>query len=306
MSETENNTQGQKPKISKWATASMYSAFIGLALILLSCLFYKPLFNASEFVFYIAPEILLGVGLILIIFGFVAGIIGLIGIKASKGKLKGMGFAISGIIISSIPIILFISVAYFFYMAVIYEKPYDDSNSKAIMAKVEKVCDFEFPEKIESLKAAEKIASGIDRAYTFIVRFTTDQNSFTEFRNSLSKTKNYFEEITDELLTEDGKSYTYGSRANDTWGSMWQKNAPEWFNAEIPKGKVYELCPIDKMFLYFICVELPDSNDVIVNIEGWCTYRRLKEVEKSFDRPLFDTNELLPDKLKNSKDKQNQ
>ena len=301
MSETNNNTQGQKPKISKWATASMYSAFIGLALILLLCLSYKLLFNASEFIFYIVAKILLGVGLILIIFGFVAGIIGLIGIKASKGKLKGMGFAISGIIISSIPIILFISVAYFFYMAVIYEKPYDDSNSKAIMAKVEKVCDFEFPEKIESLKAAEKIASGIDRAYTFIVRFTTDQNSFAEFRNSLSKTKNYFEKITDELLTEDGKSYRYGSR-----GSMWQKNAPEWFNAEIPKGKVYELYPIDKMFLYFICVELPDSNDVIVNIEGWYTHRRLKEAEKSFDRPLIDINESLPDKLKNSKDEQKQ
>ena len=58
---------------------------------------------------------------------------------------------------------------------------------------------------------------------------------------------------------------------------MWQKNAPEWFNAEIPKGKIYELFAYDKMVLFFICVELPDSNDVVIHIEGWGGDRALKD-----------------------------
>lgn len=274
MAEADNNTKDQKLKISKWATASMYSAFTGLALMLLSYIFYMLLFNINTN----APVRLLGVGFILIIFGFAAGIIALICIKVSKEKLKGKGLAISGIIISLIPIVLFGCLAYGFYMAVIYEKLYDDSNPEAIIAKVEKVCDFDFPEKIESLKAAEKLVAGIDPGYAFIARFTTDQNSFAELRNSLSKAKYegyYSEEINDELPIEDGKSYTYGSRKSyfECW---WQKNAPEWFDTGISKGKVYELYPSYKMMhLYFICVELPDSNDVVVNVEGLCINRAL-------------------------------
>ena len=57
---------------------------------------------------------------------------------------------------------------------------------------------------------------------------------------------------------------------------LWLRNAPEWFDTEIPKGKIYELYS-DYMImrLYLICVELPDSNDVIVNIEGLCFDRTL-------------------------------
>jgi len=268
MSETDNNKQEQKSKISKWATSSMYSALIGIALILLSYVFLEQTVN--KFAYNIFSGII-RVGCILIVFGFVAGIIGLICIKASKGKLKGTGFAISGIIISSIPIAFFIFQLYIFYMVFIYEKPYDNSNPKAIIAKVEKVYDFNFPEKIENLKAAEKTSFGID--HTFIARFTADQNSFAKLRNSLSKKDYYFEEITDELLTENGKRYT------DLWisnkrGSMWRRNAPEWLNEEIPKGKVYELYLRCKtMQLSFIYVELPDSNEVVVDAEGWRKFK---------------------------------
>lgn len=274
MSDTDNDTQEQKPQTSKWAKASMYSALIGLALILSSYLFYNLLFNALEFISYIS----MGVGFILIIFGFVCGVIGLICIRFSKTKLKGAGFAISGIIISLIPILFFVFEAYSLYMAVLYEKPYDDSNPEAVIAKVEKVCGFNFPEKIDFLKTAEKIPSGIDPTYAFIARFTTDKDGFAELRKSLSKAEGdyYSEEISEELVGEDGKSFTYGSRANEKMGSLWQKNAPQWFDIEIPKGRIYEISPFIKMTqLYFICVELPDSNDIVVNIEGVCINRKL-------------------------------
>jgi len=118
MGEAEKNTQGQRPKVSKWATASMYTALVGLALTLLSELSYKPLLEDLGFDSYIVYELLLGVGFVLIIFGFTAGIIGLRCIKASKGNLMGTGLAILGIIISSIPIALSIYAAYIFYIAV--------------------------------------------------------------------------------------------------------------------------------------------------------------------------------------------
>jgi len=118
MSEADKNTQEQRPKNSKWATASVYSALVGLALILLSELSYKPLLEDLGFDSYIVYELLLGVGLVLIIFGFAAGIIGLRCIKASNGNLMGTGLAILGIIISSIPIAFSIYAAYIFYVAV--------------------------------------------------------------------------------------------------------------------------------------------------------------------------------------------
>jgi len=271
MTEAENNIQETKPKTSKWAIASMYSALIGLALILLSCLFYNFLFHTLGFVF----EIIL-FGFILIGFGFAAGIIGLICIKVNKGELKGIVFAILGIIVSFIPIALFGFLAYGFY-EIIHEKPYDDSNPEAIMAKVERVCDFDFPDKMESLKAAEKLVGGIDPGYTFIARFTTDQNSFAELRNSLPQTEIYSEEINaDKFVDENGNNCTYGSRTITRLGNFWRKNVPQWFDTEIPKGKIYELHPdYNKiMHFYFICVELPDSN-VVVNVEGLCINRAL-------------------------------
>jgi hypothetical protein len=269
MSEIEDNVQEIKWKTSKWAKGSIFSAFIALALIILLSVSIEKLINGSaEYVI----GILFGAGFIFIVLGVIAGIVGLVRIKVGKGKLRGKGFAISGVIISLILIMPF-SFFSFFYMA-FNEKPYDDSNGEAIMAKVEKFSGIEFPEKVKSLKAAEKITAALDTSYAFVVRFVTDQNGFNEFRNSLSKAEGYSEERTDELV-ENGKSYTYHSRGIDVWGSRWRRNAPEWYDLEIPKGKVHELL---LGFNYFICVELADSKDVIVNAEGFILLRHLEKI----------------------------
>lgn len=257
MNEVDNNTKEQKVKISKLAIFSLALPII--------------LFIIGYRIYAFFPIIILP------LVGICLGVAALVSIKKSKGKLKGIGFAVSGIIISFIIIVIFIYVA-FSFISYLHGEPYNDSNPEAILNKVESYCDFEFPKKIETLKAAEKITGGIDHEYTFIARFKTDRNSFEELRNSLSKTKSYSEEITDELPLENSNSYyTYGSLTSNKMGSMWQKNAPEWFNAEIPKGKVYVLWPWGKMVLFFICVELPDSNDVVVHIEGWGGGRALKD-----------------------------
>ena len=257
MNGVDNTTKKQSVKMSKLAVSSLISPII---LLIIGYII--------KFVLPIIISPLVGISL---------GISALVLIKKSKGELKGIGFAISGIIISFIIVAIFIYMV-FSFISIFHEKPYNDSNPESIINKVEGYCNFEFPQEKENLKSAEKITGGIDPEYTFIARFTTDQTSFEELRNSLSKIKSYSEEITDELLSEDNSSsYTYGSWSNDNIGGMWQKNAPEWRNTEIPKGKVYELFAYDKMVLFFICVELPDSNDVVIHIESWGGDKELKD-----------------------------
>ena len=256
MNEVDNNTKEQEVKTSKLAIFSLVSPII--------------LFITGYIIKTILPTIISP------LVGICLGVKALVSIKKSKGKLKGIGFALSGIIISFIIIVIFTCVA-FVFISYLHEKPYNDSNPEAILNKVESYCDFEVPQKIENLRAAEKITGGIDHEYTFVARFKTDRKSFEELRNSLSKTKFYSEEKTEELSSENSNSYdTFGSLASNSIGT-WQKNAPEWYDAEIPKGKVYELWPWGKMVLCFICVELPDSNDVVVHIEGWGGDRALKD-----------------------------
>lgn len=257
MTEEDKNTKEREAKISKLAVLS-------LAVPLMSLLF-GIIVNVEfiRLILVISPAVT----------GILLGVPALILIKKSKGTLRGKWFAISGIIISLIFIALFVLIVYSYYKAVFYEKPYNDSNSLAIMANVEKTCDFTFPEKTE-LKTAEKIASGIDRPYTFIARFNIDRNSFAKFRNSFSD----FEEITNKLATEGGKSLTYSTITMDFGGGMWLKNAPEWFNEKIPDGKAYELSQFNGgAHIQFICFELPDSNDVIVNMIGSSNNRKSKK-----------------------------
>ena len=102
MTETDDNTQEQKPKNSKLAIASMYSAFIGLAsiLVMLAFFLFEPVIS----------DALLAVGICFIIFGFIAGIISLICIKTSKGALKGAGRTVIGLLPGLLLIALYFRV----------------------------------------------------------------------------------------------------------------------------------------------------------------------------------------------------
>ena len=128
MSAAEQTFRGQKTKTSKLAVASIIMPIV-LLIIGYICI-------------AIGPALILSAPL-----GIVLGVMALVSINKSKGKIKGIGFAISGIIISFIIITCFICLFFLLQMVISHEKPYDDSNPEAIIEKIGKVCDLDFPEK---------------------------------------------------------------------------------------------------------------------------------------------------------------
>lgn len=250
MSEIEINTQYQKRKISKLAIASLILPIV--------------LFTGGIFIGRLKLELeLVGITLIIIAapVGLALSVIALVLIRRSKGALNRKGFAIGGLIISVILFLLLAFVVCIFCYVLFYETPYDDSDPKAIIAKIENNCGFKFPAKIESLKAADKITGGIDRPYVFVINFTTDKTGFIELKDSFFQMGCQLEEIT---LKE-------GDSIRDESGS-WSRNAPQWCSEKIPKGKTYEsflLCKNDIGLLDTIFVEVANSGEVVVYMYGW-------------------------------------
>ncbi|MHC4758078.1 MAG: SLC41A family transporter [Planctomycetota bacterium] len=118
-----NNTVEQKSRVSKWATASMFLALMGVASFFL--LYFLLMFPPFGYYYYdnqfhnqlvsIASNIiviLLASGLVLIALGLVTSIIALIHIKFSKRTLKGIARAIVGLVIGLllIAIVLFLTI----------------------------------------------------------------------------------------------------------------------------------------------------------------------------------------------------
>ncbi|MFA5252089.1 MAG: DUF4190 domain-containing protein [Phycisphaerae bacterium] len=258
------NKQEKEVKVSKLAFLSLILPVVFLA----SGIFLTRLKLELE---------LAGITLIIIAapVGLTLSVIALVLIRRSKGALNGKGFAIGGIIISVILFLLLAFVVCIFCYVLFYETPYDDSDPKAIIAKIENNCGFKFPAKIESLKAADKITGGIDRPYVFIVNFTTDKIGFAELKGSFSQLGCQLEEIT---LKE-------GDNIRDESGS-WSRNAPQWCSEKIPKGKTYEsflLCKNDIGLLDTIFVEVANSEEVVVYMYGWGDSR---QKEKKSDLKL--------------------
>ncbi|MHC4293112.1 MAG: hypothetical protein ACYSTX_02365 [Planctomycetota bacterium] len=106
MNET-NNTVEQRPKVSKWATVSMYMALMGLALFLLLFPIVYIIDSLESNAYYVV-DLLHFFGLFLVVFGFVASIIALIYIMTRKGTLKGIARAVVGLILCLLLIALFI------------------------------------------------------------------------------------------------------------------------------------------------------------------------------------------------------
>lgn len=99
MSETNNNTQGEKVKICRSALVSLT-----LAIILWGCNFAVFAFcsRAEGFLYYFLFTIFIGCLLMSPIFGLVA----LLTIRYSEGRLKGKGYALTSIVATAIFFIL--------------------------------------------------------------------------------------------------------------------------------------------------------------------------------------------------------
>jgi hypothetical protein len=249
MGMNNTNTTIVAPKRTPWATVSIVLCAIGWVCAgLVVCHPFIELFYDTRPVWRFS--------LLCWILSLISGIISLVRIKRARPVLKGKAEAIVGICLSVVPLILISTIAYVFYLALRGE-PYDESHPASVIATIETNCKFKFPEKMESLKAADRIGGGVSpKPYLFIVSFTTDQNGFAQLRDSLSL---------QPLRSEDYDT-------NDPRVSSLSKGTPQWYKAKMPKGIIYEGFLVSKnnmMRLSTFCVELPEPEKVAVYMEGF-------------------------------------
>jgi len=242
------NTTSVAPKRTAWATVSIVLCVIGWVCAgLVVCHPFIELFCDTRPVWRFS--------LLCWVLSLIFGIIALVRIKRARPILKGKAEAIVGICLSVVPLLLINTIAYVFYLALRGE-PYDESHPALVIATIETNCNFKFPEKIESLKAADRIAGGVPpKPYVVIVSFTTDQNGFAQLRDSLS--------------LQPLRSENYNT--NEPRAFSLSKGTPQWYKTKMPKGKIYEGSRYGKnnMMLSTFCVELPESEKIAVYMEGW-------------------------------------
>jgi len=155
-----------------------------------------------------------------------------------------------------IPMIWYAFLIVYNISTIFHEEPYDESHPASIIKQIENDCNFTFPEKMESLRAGDTIAAGIDHPHVFVLRFVTDQNGFVKL-----KQRGDWEEVTEETANNKGVD-----------ARMLTKRVPLWYKTPLEKGKIYEnylFCECNKLHLHILCVELTSSKSVVVYTDGW-------------------------------------
>ena len=248
---TTNNT----PKINQWATASLISSLIAYILSFLA------------FVLGFGPAICFAFPCW--IASLIFGVVALMEIRTKRPAFKGRIQAIIGISSSAIPLIITVVFSCMLYLAIRGE-PYDESHPQLVLATIEKNCDFCFPEKMESLKAADRLAGGPDNPYLFIIRFTTSREGFAQLKDELELQPH--RDTTSEVVN--GK--------DDPRIFSLSKDTPQWYITKIPKGKIWEgflVSQNNMMRLSTVCVELSEYGKVDVYMGGWGSSRLIQDRE---------------------------
>lgn len=249
---SQNNTAGAL-KWTHWATASFVLSFAGWASAV--TMFLRP----PDPIVFLQGTILCWVC------SLVCGVVAFAAIRRQRSLRRGKALAVAGVSGSVVGALLLVSFPYFAVLWAMRGEPYDESNPSSIRAYIEENCELTFPEKVNSLKAADRIPGGIGPAYvSFIVKFTTDHGGFVHLRNCFSRLGDWWE--TDVKL--DSKEHGRG----DPRVQVSIKGTPEWYAEPIPKGTVYSgfvMCPSKKRLrLTILCVKPQDSEEYIVYMEG--------------------------------------
>lgn len=257
------NTTTDVPKRTHWATASFVLSLAGwVCAALIYCdMFYELLYDSTP-LFLCAP--------LCWAFALVFGIVALVAIRRKRPLYTGIVEAITGICASAIPLILIAAISILFYLALRGE-PYQESDPASIIALIEDNSNINFPEKMQSLKAADRIAGPPDPPYVcLLVSFTTDQKGFTRLRDSLSKLDSYTE-ITDDYNADEYNHVYFSS----------YKDIPQWFKIDIAKDIIYHSFGKTKnnaITLYTTCVRSEDPDKIVVYMEGLGRPRLRKEL----------------------------
>jgi hypothetical protein len=205
------------------------------------------------------------------------GIVALVKIRKKRPAFKGTLQAVLGVCVSGATLAWFV-VIFHLISSALRGEPFDESNPQSVVAKIENTFGFKFPEKMESLKAGDRIRGGLlsfPCPYQFIVRFTTDQNGFVQLRDSLSE-------------IDDGPQATshYTGLSDPRWFSG-PPEVPKWYGMEIKGSVIYEshILTSEGMWLqlHTVCVESEQSGRVEVYMEGMGDPNLKTDKKKRFD-----------------------
>ena len=191
----------------------------------------------------------------------------------NKKALAGVWLAFIGILVTIRVVAVLLPIPSFFE-----QKPFNECEPNKIINLLGESFAFELPSTITSARAAEKIASWIDHPYVFSLRITTDLVGWEQFHASFPKIRDREAVHT----APDGSSYVddvYGFCDYDTnvddprRRCLWKQ--PEFFDTDVAKGKHY-VSSIDSkdhsLQIDTICVDLSDSDRILIWIEGWGPY----------------------------------
>jgi len=249
---SQDNTGGAL-KRTHWATASFVLSFAGWASAVTMCL------GPPDPIVFLQGTILCWVC------SLVCGVVAFAVIGRERSLRRGKALAVVGVSASVVGTLLLVSFPYFAVLWAMRGEPYDESNPSSIRAYIEENCEFTFPEKVNYLKAADRIPGGIGPAYVlFIVKFTTDHSGFLHLCNCLSRLGDWGETDAQFYSKEDGRG--------DPRVHVSIKETPEWYAEPIPKGTVYAgfaTCQSKKRLrLTTVCVKPEDSEEYVVYMEG--------------------------------------
>lgn len=147
-----------------------------------------------------------------------------------------------------------------------WAKPYDESHPASVLAAIEGNSVIRFPDKMESVKAADRVDRGVDSAfYVFIIRFTTDKNGLAQFRQSLSFLYKYSER------KFDSPQYLDTQAVYRSLNRPGQIPTPQWYR-ESPEGNIWTASGQWAVNIHneIRCawVVLAGSEEVVVFMEG--------------------------------------
>ena len=179
-------------------------------------------------------------------------------------------------------VVLVLAAVYFFFFGHdllrqwFWMEIHDESRLASFLANIEDNTVVKFPEKIESLKAAERIHTNRGGSYHFALRFKTDKNGLAQLKESLSQL--YKNLVSDAQTDPNSEVYVYPRIVHS------KKGIPEWYSEEMLEGVLYESLGSGSRVEYYgknrniaiakiyvidcKCVTLAGSEEVVVYMEG--------------------------------------
>jgi hypothetical protein len=189
-------------------------------------------------------------------------------IRRKKTALEGKTAAKVSVLLSAVPLVVLVLIPLLAITLLTYSSRLHNCDPVPVMAMIEKGFRFQFPEKVEAVKAAE----ADDRGYSFILKFTTDQVGWKQFQDSLLGTIPH--ELSDAFGFEDCEG-GLDPRGEFKFFSLYTHSIPRWYRTRIRKGTYYvgQVYSENKMVkIDTICADTADPQKVVVYIEGWGQY----------------------------------